>query len=61
MSTSEILDYYKQFNPNQGVTNHNKSERQLYIGNIPPGFSSEQLMELFNASLRKMGEESGIF
>ena len=27
MTTAEILDYYKQYNPNQNLTNHNKAER----------------------------------
>jgi len=27
MSTQEILEYYKKFNPNQALTNHNKAER----------------------------------
>ena len=35
MTTAEILDHYKQYNPNQNLTNHNKAERQLYVGNIP--------------------------
>jgi len=61
MSTQEILDYYKQFNPNQGLTNHNKAERQLYVGNIPPGLSVPQIMELLNTALKELGKESGIF
>lgn len=60
MSTAEILEYYKQFNPNQGLTNHNKAERQLYVGNIPPGLSGPQIMELLNGALREMGKESGV-
>jgi hypothetical protein len=27
MSTQEILEYYKKFNPSQSLTNHNKAER----------------------------------
>ena len=27
MSTQEILEYYKKFNPGQALTNHNKAER----------------------------------
>ena len=27
MSTQEILEYYKKFNPTQSLTNHNKAER----------------------------------
>ena len=27
MSTQEILEYYKKFNPSQALTNHNKAER----------------------------------
>ena len=44
MTTAEILDYYKQYNPNQNLTNHNKAERQLYVGNIPLDMSSDQLI-----------------
>ena len=35
MTTAEILEYYKQYNHNQIITNHNKAERQLYVGNMP--------------------------
>ena len=60
-STQEILEFYKQLNPNQNLTNHNKAERQLYVGNIPPGLSSQQIVELLNAALKEMGKEAGIF
>lgn len=61
MTTQEILEHYKQFNPQQTITNHNKAERQLYVGNIPPGLSSSQLIELLNTALKEMGKESGVF
>ena len=51
MTTAEILEYYKQYNPNQGTTNHNKAERQLYVGNIPIDIKSEELIEILNKHL----------
>ena len=43
------------------MTNHNKAERQLYVGNIPPGLSVPQIMELLNTALKELGKESGLF
>lgn len=60
MSTAEILEYYKQYNPNQGLTNHNKAERQLYVGNIPPGLQVPQIMELLNTALKELGKDAGV-
>jgi hypothetical protein len=51
MTTAEILEYYKQYNPNQNITNHNKAERQLYVGNIPDNIATEELMDILNKSL----------
>jgi len=61
MTTAEIVDYYKQYNPNQTLTNHNKSERQLYVGNIPTDISGEELTVILNESLKQLGKDSGIF
>jgi len=40
VNTAEILEHYKQYNPNQNMSNHNKAERQLYVGNIPQDITS---------------------
>lgn len=60
MSTQEILEYYKKFNPAQSLTNHNKAERQLYIGNIPLNLSDRELMELLNGALKSLGKDVGV-
>lgn len=60
MSTQEILEYYKKFNPTQSLTNHNKAERQLYIGNIPLNLSDRELMELLNSALKTLGKDVGV-
>ena len=43
--------------PTQKVTTilQNKHERQLYVGNLPPGLSSTQVADLLNCALLKMG------
>ena len=51
---------FKQNNPSHNLSNHCKSERQLYIGNIPPGLTVPQLMELLNKALREIGIPKGI-
>lgn len=61
MSTQEILEYYKKFNPTQALTNHNKAERQLYVGNIPLNLNDVELMELLNSALKEMGKDVGLF
>lgn len=61
MSTQEILEYYKKFNPAQSLTNHNKAERQLYVGNIPLNLNDRELMELLNSALKTLGKDVGIF
>lgn len=61
MTTAEILEYYKQYNPNQNITNHNKAERQLYVGNIPLDIKSEELIEFLNKALQDLGRDAGIF
>jgi hypothetical protein len=60
MSTQEILEYYKKFNPNLSLTNHNKAERQLYVGSIPQGLSDRELMELLNSALKQLGKDVGV-
>ena len=61
MSTAEILDYYKQYNPNQNLTNHNKAERQLYVGNITHDITSDELIDILNKELQELGREASIF
>ena len=61
LTTAEILDYYKQYNPTQNLTNHNKAERQLYVGNIPQDIGTDELVEILNKSLQELGKEPGIF
>ena len=61
MSTQEILEYYKKFNPGQTTTNHNKAERQLYIGNIPTDISSEVLTVELNKHLKELDKNVGVF
>jgi len=61
MTTAEILEYYKQYNPNQNLTNHNKAERQLYVGNIPSDIKSEELTDILNDKLKAMGKSASIF
>ena len=39
----------------------NKSERQLYVGNIPAGIKSERLNDLLNDALRDLGKRAGLF
>jgi len=43
------------------MTNHNKSERQLYVGNIPDTISNSELCDLLNEALRDMGKDKGVF
>lgn len=43
------------------MTNHNKAERQLYVGNIPQDIGTDELVEILNKSLQELGKESGIF
>lgn len=61
MTTAEILDHYKQYNANQNLTSHNKAERQLYVGNIPQDIKSEELVDILNESLKRLGKKAGIF
>jgi hypothetical protein len=60
-TTAEIIEHYKQYNPNQTLSTHNKSERQLYVGNIPENIGGEELTNILNASLKEMGKDAGIF
>ena len=43
------------------MTQHNKAERQLYVGNIPLDISGDKLSGILNEKLMKMGKEVGIF
>ena len=60
MSTHEILSSYRSQQQQSNFANHNKSERQLYIGNIPQNFTTQQLMELLNATLKEFGKTVGV-
>ena len=31
-----------------------KADRKLYLGNLPPNITSNQLMEMLNSALKKM-------
>lgn len=61
LSTGEILEMYKQQYPGQNMTNHNKAERQLYIGNIPQDIKNDELIEILNKALQQLGKDVGIF
>ena len=40
----------------------NKADRKLYLGNLPPNITTNQLLELLNSALKKMNintEEEG--
>lgn len=39
----------------------NKSERQLYVGNIPPGIKSDRLNDMLNDALKELGKDANIF
>jgi hypothetical protein len=43
------------------ITMQNKSERQLYVGNIPQNYSTQQLMDTLNGTLREMGARVNVF
>jgi len=60
-STAEILEKYKQYNPQSNLSNHNKSDRQLYVGNIPLDISTEDLTQILNKALIDLGKPAGIF
>lgn len=61
MSTTEILNQYKQNNPaSSNIISQNKSERQLYIGNIPQNVNTNNLMIMLNQTLKELGKESGV-
>ena len=61
MSTTEILNQYKQNNPaNSNIISQNKSERQLYIGNIPQNVNTNNLMIMLNQTLKELGKEAGV-
>ena len=59
-STAEILNNYRHQQSQSNFANHNKSERQLYIGNIPQNFTTQQLMELLNATLKEFGKSVSV-
>lgn len=62
MSTAEILNQYKAQNPaNSNVISQNKSERQLYIGNIPQNINVNKLMDMLNSTLKELGRENSLF
>lgn len=38
----------------------NKSERQLYIGNIPQNIKTNTLMDMLNQTLKELGRPVGV-
>ncbi len=40
---------------------HNKSERQLYVGNIPHNIKTDDLMEFLNEKLNEIGKKHNMF
>jgi len=62
MTTAEILNQYKAQNPaNSNIISQNKSERQLYIGNIPQNINTNKLMDMLNSTLKELGQSVGVF
>jgi len=47
----EKLEEYKKDNPDIGGTAHNKTDRQLYIGNLPPEIKIPELCKHLNDAL----------
>lgn len=47
----EKLDEYKRENPNIDTTVHNKTDRQLYIGNLPPDITIPELCKHLNDAM----------
>ncbi len=61
LTTAEILNQYKAQNPtNSNIISQNKSERQLYIGNIPQNINTNKLMDMLNNTLKELGRPVGV-
>jgi hypothetical protein len=55
------LNQYKVQNPTTAnIISQNKSERQLYIGNIPLNINTNKLMDMLNATLKELGKNVGV-
>ena len=61
MTTAELLEQYRDYNPNANISSLNKSERQLYVGNIPPNVKSEKLVVMLNDALKEIGRDANLF
>ena len=51
LTPQEKLEEYKRENPNVNTTVHNKTDRQLYVGNLPPEISIAELCKHLNDAL----------
>lgn len=47
----EKLEEYKRQNPNINATVHNKTDRQLYIGNLPPDITIPEIVKHLNDAM----------
>ena len=54
VTSQEKLNEYRKHHPEAQPTIYNKTERQLYIGNLPPGIKSPDLVGLLNNAMRTL-------
>jgi hypothetical protein len=47
----EKLEEYKKNNPTVSTTVHNKTDRQLYIGNLPAGITIPEIVKHLNDAM----------
>jgi splicing factor U2AF subunit len=47
----EKLEEYKRENPNMDTTVHNKTDRQLYVGNLPPDITIPEICKHLNDAM----------
>jgi splicing factor U2AF subunit len=51
LTPQEKLDEYKRENPSVNTTVHNKTDRQLYVGNLPPDITIPEICKHLNDAL----------
>lgn len=51
MTPQEKLEEYKKMNPDMDTTVHNKTDRQLYVGNLPPDITIPELCKHLNDAM----------